>query len=181
MTIEKPRPRIFTSNNRTYFLAVLPATKKGTKHKAIAYKVLPDGTFKKLWEIGSWPLGSSTLLLDDGVTLITIKSSFGNKPSKEEAVLRFYSNGKEIAKYSAITLVKDLSKIPQMSHFYRWRRGNSYSIDGDKFIIRTIDATASVFNAKTGTIISQKKDLKYEKRLYDSNEMERLQDRLNKR
>ena len=175
-----PTPRVTVSENAQYIFKQLPSL-RDKDYKVIgepwgaAYELQNDGTFRELWRVEGW-YAWTMYLSNDGRYLVRMGNwAHGSEPSPRNLAVAFYDNGKLLADYSTADLVKDKTKVRASVSHYVWLSYQVYRLEdgpesrlleprpkldyANKFYLKTCDGISYTFDATTGKIIEEKKEL----------------------
>lgn len=152
-TPAKLQPYIISQDYSPNFVKMIPS--KSGEGYAAAFRLLNDGTSRKLWSIDGYSF--EAYLSKDGQYFIRLGPwASGRKPSHKDVAVEFFKNGQLLRSYSTKDLVKDVSKVvPTAGHYFWRKKDKNYPLDSAlHFYIKTVDDLSYVFDITTGEITS---------------------------
>ena len=147
----RPYTYVVSSENGKFLFKML------AEGKGIAYEVTDDATNKEIWKVNGWH-SFKTFITNNGKYLIRIEEwPRGNKPSKDDLAIAFYSEGKQIKYYSTRELIKNDSLVPISVSHYKIIKEQPH-LDGYYVVLTTVDGITYKFDVTTGLILSENKN-----------------------
>ena len=116
----RPTPYVEVAPDRQHLFIMVPESHQGTTTipaRGTAYQLQPDGSLLELWNMEGW---YGTGHLARGGRHLVREGPWASEPPEQELAVAFYTDGKEIARYTVSDLLDDVENVKRSVSHYLW-------------------------------------------------------------